>query len=104
MELIVGLGDQPPAPQNLHVDLLTRKFDSFLVKWDIITVSDLPIRGYVLSIDDGLKGDFKIAYDGSFNPQLTEYLISGLVAARTYRLKVYATDVNGKGVDSDIIA
>ena len=54
-------------------------------------------------IDDGLKGEFQIAYDGSFNPQLTEYLIDGLVAARTYRLKVYATDVNGSGYESDIV-
>ena len=50
------------------MELLPRQFESFLVKWDVITVSDLPILGYVLMIDDGLKGDFSIVYDGSFNP------------------------------------
>lgn len=54
LELIVGLGDKPPAPQNLRVELLPRKFDTFLVKWNFITVSDLPILGYVLLMDDGL--------------------------------------------------
>ena len=71
LELIVGLGDQAPAPANLRVELLERQYDSFNVLWDVIAVSDLPIRGYVLLIDDGLQGDFEIAYDGSFNPQLT---------------------------------
>ena len=63
----------------------------------------MPIRGYVLQIDDGLAGPFSIAYDGSFNPQLTEYIMTDLVASRTYRLKVYATDVNGKGIESNIV-
>ena len=54
LELIVGLGDKPPAPANLKTELLARRYDSFLVKWDEITVSDLPIRGYVLLIDDKL--------------------------------------------------
>lgn len=82
---------------------MARQYDAFLVKWDEIVVSDLPIRGYVLLIDDGLQGEFNIAYDGSFNPQLTEYLITDLVAARTYRIKVYATDVNGSGEESAIV-
>ena len=54
-------------------------------------------------IDDGLQGDFIVAYDGSFNPQLTEYLIQGLVGGRLYRLKVYATDTNGRGTESPIV-
>ena len=65
--------------------------------------SYLPIRGYVLMIDDGLKGEIQIAYDGCFNPLLTEYIFDGLVAARTYRLKIYATDVNGSGFEFDIV-
>lgn len=102
--LIVGLGEKPSAPVNLRIELLSRKYDSFLVKWDEIVSSDLPIRGYVLLIDDGLQGNFRVAYDGSFNPQLTEYLIVGLVGGRTYRLKVYASDVNGKGNESQILS
>lgn len=103
LELIVGLGNKPPAPANLRVELLPRQFSSFLVKWDEITVSDLPILGYVLLIDDGLKGDFSKVYDGSFNPQVMQYFITGLVPGRIYRLKVYATDVNGSGNESDIV-
>jgi hypothetical protein len=45
------------------------------VMWDIIDDSDLAILGYVLMMDDGLQGDYFIVYDGSFNPQLTEYLV-----------------------------
>lgn len=68
LELIVGLGNRPPAPTNLRVELLPRQYDSYLVKWDVIAASDLPIRGYVLLVDDGLLGEFTIAHDGSFNP------------------------------------
>ena len=103
LELIVGLGNKPPAPSNLRVELLSSKYDSFLVKWDEITESDLPILGYVLLIDDGLQGDFTVAYDGSFNPQMTEFMVSELASGRTYRLKAYATDINGPGVETPIL-
>ena len=34
---------------------------------------------------------------------MTEYLITGLVAARTYRLKVQSSDVNGLGIESNVV-
>ena len=36
LELIVGLGDRPPPPTNLRIELLARQYDSFLVRWDEI--------------------------------------------------------------------
>lgn len=56
LELVAGLGNVPPAPQNLRVEMLPAMFDAVIVKWDIIETSDLPIQGYRLYMDDGLRG------------------------------------------------
>ena len=100
LELIAGLGAVPPAPSQLTTTLLKETFEAFVVSWDAVTASDLPVLGYVLLMDDGLQGDFEVAYDGSINPQVTTFQATGLVPARTYRFKAYAVDVNGPGVES----
>jgi len=56
LELVAALGNVPPAPQNLRVEMLPFMIDAMLVKWDIIETSDLPIQGYRLYMDDGLRG------------------------------------------------
>lgn len=84
LELLAGLGNVPPAPQNLRVQLLPQMFDSLIVKWDIIETSDLPIRGYKLYMDDGLRGEMTVIYDGSYNPQLNEMYVNDLIPGRTY--------------------
>ena len=68
MELIVGLGAKPPGPTNLRVDTFDRTFESFQVSWDAVLLSDLPVYGYVLMMDDGLLSDLSTIYDGSTNP------------------------------------
>ena len=54
-------------------------------------------------IDDGLDGEFKIGYDGSSNPSKVFTTIENLNQRTTYRLKVFATNKSGNGVDSDIV-
>ena len=73
LELIAGLGAVPPAPGQLTATLLKETFEAFVVSWDAVTASDLPVLGYVLLMDDGLQGDFEVAYDGSTNPQVTTF-------------------------------
>ena len=53
-------------------------------------------------MDNGLGGDFIVAYDGSFNPQKTTHKMEDLVSGRTYRFKVHAVDINGAGEESSI--
>jgi hypothetical protein len=39
------------------------------ITWSKVTTSDLPILGYILYMDDGIEGEFSVAYNGSVNPQ-----------------------------------
>ena len=69
-----------------------------------MTTSDLPIKGYILYMDDGLEGDFSIIYDGRLNSLQTSHLATGLVAGRTYNFKVKSVDINGLGPDSAVVS
>lgn len=86
------------------MDTFERSFESFQVSWDAVLLSDLPVYGYVLMMDDGLLSDLSVIYDGSTNPQTTTYQVLGLVAGRTYNLRVHAIDVNGAGEYSDVVS
>lgn len=97
LEMIAGLGARPSAPAAPTRDSNLSEFQSMLIKWTQVTISDLPIYGYILQMDDGLNGDFAKAYDGSSNPMILESLVKGLTPARPYRFKVQAVDINGPG-------
>lgn len=66
-ELIVGLGANAPAPTSLVRDYFASSPNSLTVVWTAVTISDLPITGYGLEIDDGLNGPFENVYDGREN-------------------------------------
>lgn len=91
----------PTAP-TLTLTETTR--DSCSVTWTPITPpANSLITGYVVLIDNGVDGPFKIGYDGRQNPSKVFTTIESLTAQTTYRLKVYATNKSGKGAESDII-
>ena len=58
------------------------------------------ISGYVVLIDDGLGGDYTMAYDGRLNPSLFTYTIENLLQQTTYRVMSYAINKAGNGVNS----
>ncbi len=94
--------DTPSAPP-LSVVATTR--ESCTVQWTAATPPNFSlITGYVLLIDDGLGGDFSVAYDGSVNPSLLKYTVENLRAKTTYRLMIYATNKAGPGTNSTIIS
>ena len=70
--MIIGLGAKPPAPAT-GPTRTTISPSSMLMTWPQVTVSDLPVLGYVLQVDDGLGGDFATVYDGALNPQTTAH-------------------------------
>ena len=61
------------------------------------------ITGYILYIDDGLDGDFAVAYNGINKPSKLAHSVDNLFARRIYRLKVTALNKAGEGAESDII-
>ena len=66
-EVIVGVGAQAPAPGEVTRDAEFQSENSILVHWPAVELSDLPITGYVLEMDDGLGGPFVEIYDGREN-------------------------------------
>ncbi len=52
----IAYGDVPGTPTAPTLVKSTKT--SITVKWAPPTTSDLPIRGYILQMDDGLNGDF----------------------------------------------
>ena len=99
-ELIAGIANPPPAPLTITADSLLSNATSLYVTWSQVTTSDLPVLGYILYIDDGIGGDFNVAYNGSVNLQQLSYLASGLLSGRSCRFKAVAVDINGLGTPS----
>ena len=68
----------PDAPT---LTLTDTSRDSCSVQWTTVTPpANSLITGYVLEVDDGLDGEYSIAYNGRDNPSTTSYTAEGLVA------------------------
>ena len=48
------------------------------ITWDPITTDTLSVLGYKLYADTGKNDALRLIYDGSTNPQLTEYEFTAL--------------------------
>lgn len=46
--------------------------------YDALDDLNMLIRGYIVEIDDGLDGDYTIAYNGRTNPSQFTYTITNL--------------------------
>lgn len=62
--MIAGVGAAPTKPNAPKKNIILSNQTSTFIYWDMIYVSDLPMSGYILYVDDGLTGVFHIAYDG----------------------------------------
>lgn len=63
--------DTPSAPTITVTDTSR---DSCTVSWTAVTPpTNSLITGYIVLIDDGLGGNYKVAYNGKLNPSLLSY-------------------------------
>ena len=68
--------DTPTAP---ILSVLKTSRDSCTMSWTAVPPPAFSlITGYILMIDDGLGGDFTVAYDGSVNPSLQVFTVENL--------------------------
>ena len=89
--------DTPQKP-TLTVTGATR--DTCTVKWTEVTPpANTVIQGYVIVVSEGSSS--WIAYNGEHNPSVLNTVVEGLFARRYYRIKGYAINKAGKGVESD---
>jgi len=73
----------PPAPT-----LVTSTKSSIAVKWLPPTASDLPVLGYILSMDDGINGEFKPIFNGNYRPDILTFTAGDLKTGLPYRFYV----------------
>lgn len=93
--------DLPAAPT---LSLVDTNRSSCSVAWTAVTPpANTLITGYRLYVDDGLDGDFVLAYDGKDKPSAFTRSVEGLEPRLIYRLKVAAMNKAGEGVQSTAI-
>lgn len=99
--LLIWAVDTPSAPS---LSLLDTNRSSCTVSWSEVTppMNSL-ITGYRLYVDDGLDGDYQLAYDGKDRPSVLMKTVEGLSSRLTYRLKVTALNKAGEGAESSSI-
>jgi hypothetical protein len=61
--------------------------------------------GYLLYMDGGNDGDYRVLYNGTLQPGVLEYRVTGaehgIAIGRAYRFRVSALNYNGEGTLSD---
>ena len=113
LPLVAGVGAPPEVAEApvrvVDYDLYDpeSRTASMMLSWEsVVVTADLGVLGYRLLVDDGLGDDdsFTVLFDSGNNPLGTEFFVSGLAEARTYRFVVEARDVNGLGPRSPAAA
>ncbi len=81
------------------------------MQWDFVTGETLPILGYQLFADTGLKDTMRLVYNGigfpntnSFEYTSTSNLGILLDSALFYKFQVRSVNFNGQGAFSPVVA
>lgn len=94
-----------PVPNPPTTPLRVQSTESKIkVAWSepAATVSDLPILGYVLNMDDGRHTDLLPIWISKNQPHVREYEVGGLDTGLPYRFSVQAVNINGVSQASSI--
>jgi len=62
--------------------------------------ADVTVSGYVLNMDDGQQGNYKVVYSALYRDDITEYTVTRLTNGLPYRFTVQAVNANGYSVAS----
>ena len=110
-ECLFALGALPSKPNVVRKNDQRSSGLAIFVEWDKITTDTLPILGYKLYADSGKNDPLRLVYDGSTNPQITEFeymafhsLNETIETALFYRFRVAAVNFNGEGEMSDFVS
>lgn len=68
-----------------------------MVRWADPGLDLEPILGYRLQLTDQVTEERTIIYDAPTNPNVLEFLATGLVKGRSYGFEVLAINFNGAG-------
>jgi len=83
-------------PGKPQIDRSRSSLTSLFVTWDKVTTGDIPIEGYLLWLIVKGFGEHNLVYDGSRNPDTTNFLITNLKTGEYYALYLQSVDFNGR--------
>jgi len=107
-ECLFKFGPLPSQPAPVEKNDMLSDQSSIYVEWTRLENELLPILGYRLYADSGKNDDIVLIYDGSQDPQTSEFrydAISNNEPLNTkfdYRFRVAALNFNGEGPKSQI--
>eukprot|EP00397_Hematodinium_sp_SG-2012_P000092 GEMP01000092.1.p1 GENE.GEMP01000092.1~~GEMP01000092.1.p1 ORF type:complete len:2939 (+),score=458.36 GEMP01000092.1:148-8817(+) len=95
--------DSPGMPEQVSEMASTRARNGITIEWKEPSTSvGIPVRGYKVYRDDGEGSAVNILlYDGSTQPLVKEFALTGLAAGKTYKLAV--TCLNDAGESDQAI-
>jgi len=82
----IAYGSVPNTPNAPTLVMSSR--NAISVAWLPPAVSDLPIKGYILSMDDGINGEFKQVFIGTNRPDILSFSSGDLKTGYPYRFFV----------------
>jgi hypothetical protein len=94
----------PVAPGIPTIDWTLSSKTSLNILWPAVADPPSPIVGYILLMDNGRGGSYSTVFDGSFQPGVTKFLVSGLTNGFLYSFKVYAANYNGRSLAASPVA
>lgn len=101
-ETTVAIGRRPQVPDPVRKVESLSSLTTIVVEWDEVpAIDDIITTGYILYIDDGRNGDFKILYDGTNNFYTLSFAATGLETGLPYRFKIIALNINGESEASE---
>ena len=97
----VAMANRAPTPTVLVIDRVRSTKTSMVLRWNQITISDIPIQGYMLyMIKMGGTETYKLISDGKYNPTTLAYEMQGLETGSMYAFYVVAVDFNSVSLPS----
>jgi hypothetical protein len=110
-ECLFALGALPSQPNQVRKDSIRSSGEAIFVEWDKITTDTLMVLGYKLYADSGRNEPLHLVYDGSNNPQISEFsfekasnLNETINNKLWYRFQVAAVNFNGEGERSETLS
>ena len=77
-EVNAGVSSFPAKPNTVRKVAAESSETSITLEWDASADTELPVLGYLISVNDGIDVEYVQIYDGFNYPNVRKFLASGL--------------------------
>ena len=100
-EVNAGVSSFPAKPNAVRKVAVESSETSITLEWDASADTELPVLGYLVSMNDGSDVEYVRIYDGTNFPNVRKFLATGLQTGTTASFTVQALNYNGASEASD---